>query len=70
MGDPKRKTPHNPGPVSHSFEIERPGGFHLDSIFQAFVQGKGTHYSWVIFSESDLTSSYTIASCGLQLESK
>ena len=38
----------------HSFEIERAGGFKIESIFQAFVQGRGSDYSWVVFSNTDI----------------
>ena len=54
IGKPKRRTGPHDVIRHHSFEVERLGGFHLDSIFQAFVQGKGSDYSWVLFSEADI----------------
>ena len=55
-GKPKRRSGPNDEVRYHSFEVERLNGFHLDSIFQAFVQGKGSDFSWVLFSEADLRS--------------
>jgi hypothetical protein len=52
--DPARRSSQDALPYLHSFEIERPGGFKIESIFQAFVQGRGADYSWVIYSESDI----------------
>ena len=51
---PRRKRSRTAPPDLHSFEIERAGGFKMDSIFQAFVQGRGSDYSWVVFSASDV----------------
>ncbi len=56
IGKPKRRSGPHDDHRFHSFEVERLGGFHLDSIFQAFVQGKGSDYSWVLFNEVDLRS--------------
>ena len=51
---PRRKSsPRAPYDI-HSFEIERAGGFKIESVFQAFVQGRGSDYSWVVFSASDV----------------
>jgi hypothetical protein len=54
QADPVRRTSKDAPPLLHSFEIERPGGFKIESIFQAFVQGRGADFSWVIYSESDV----------------
>jgi len=42
----------------HSFEVENAGRFRLNSIFQAFVQGRGSDYSWVVASEDDIDGEY------------
>ncbi len=52
--DPARRSSKDASPFLHSFEIERAGGFRIESIFQAFVQGRGADYSWVVFSESEI----------------
>jgi len=52
--DPKRKSSKSDPLQLHTFEIERPGGFKIQSIFEAFVQGRGADYSWVLFSSSDI----------------
>jgi hypothetical protein len=54
QADPARRSSRDALPYLHSFEIERPGGFKIESIFQAFVQGRGADYSWVIYNESDI----------------
>jgi hypothetical protein len=33
----------------HSIEAEQPDGFGIRSIYQAYEQGFGAHYSWVFF---------------------
>ena len=59
LGSPKRKAQPNESDKCHSFEVERLGGFKLDSIFQAYVQGKGSHFSWVVFHKRDVrTNAY------------
>ncbi len=61
LGTPKRKTHPTDTDVCHSFEVERLGGFKLDSIFQAYVQGKGSHFSWVVIHQRDIrTDQYEI----------
>jgi hypothetical protein len=52
--DPARRSSKDAPPYLHSFEIERAGGFKIQSIFQAFVLGRGADYSWVVYSESDV----------------
>jgi len=54
LGTPKKKAHPNDTDKCHSFEVERLGGFKLDSIFQAYVQGKGSHFSWVVFHKRDV----------------
>ena len=51
---PARKTHSSDKPDLHTFEVERKGGFKIVSIYQAFVQGRGATYSWVIYHESDV----------------
>jgi len=34
----------------HSLEIEQSNGFNLQSIYQAYEQGRGADYSWVFFT--------------------
>lgn len=54
--DPRRRSSQNDPPQVHTFEIERAGGFKIQSIFEAFVQGRGADFSWVIFSRDDITT--------------
>lgn len=53
-GRGRRGSGSDNGTRWHSFEVERPGGFHLNSIFQAFVQGRGSDFSWVVLSDEDV----------------
>jgi hypothetical protein len=55
-GRGKKRFPSDDGRRWHSFEVERQGGFQLNSIFQAFVQGRGSNFSWVVLSEDDVRS--------------
>jgi hypothetical protein len=56
IGRPRRSSGPKHEMRCHSFEVEKQGGFRLESIFQAFVQGKGSHFSWVVFSEAEIKS--------------
>jgi hypothetical protein len=53
-GRGRKRTGTDDGQRWHSFEVERPGGFHLNSVFQAFVQGRGSNFSWVVLCDSDV----------------
>jgi hypothetical protein len=37
------------GPDYHSIEAEQPSGFGIQSVYQAYEQGRGAHFSWVFF---------------------
>lgn len=51
---PARRTDPKLGPDIHTFEIERPNGCRIASVFQAFVQGRGSDFSWLICHRNDL----------------
>ena len=42
----------------HAFEIEKVGGFSMASIFQAYVQGRGADFAWVLYSRGDVQPEY------------
>ena len=52
FADPKRKSSPADLPDIHTFEIEHGGGFSLASVYQAFEQGRGANYTWVLFLSS------------------
>lgn len=41
------------GSEIHAVEVEHVGGFSIKSVYQAFEQGRGANYSWVMFLASD-----------------
>jgi hypothetical protein len=51
-----KKSGKDDGRRLHSFEVEKLKGFSLTSVFQAYVQGRGSDYSWVIFNELDVAT--------------
>ncbi len=57
QGRPPRRRSVTDEPDFHSFEVERPGAFKIESIFQAYVQGRGADFSWVICYAPDLAGS-------------
>lgn len=42
-----------PEVVYHAIEVERPGAFDIDSVYQAYECGRGAHFSWVFYVGSD-----------------
>ena len=34
----------------HAVEVERHAGFDIRSVYQAYEQGRGAHFSWVFFA--------------------
>lgn len=48
-----RKSNARPEIVYHAIEIERPGAFGIDSVYQAYECARGAHFAWVFYSGPD-----------------
>lgn len=46
----RRKANARPPVVYHAFEVEQPGGFGIESVYQAYEFGRGADFSWVVYS--------------------
>ena len=53
LADPVRRTTAVDRLEIHAVEVEHVGGFSIKSVYQAFEQGRGANYSWVMFLASD-----------------
>jgi hypothetical protein len=47
---PRRRAAADSPYDLHSIEVEHGGGFDMRSVYQAFEQGRGADYSWVVFN--------------------
>lgn len=48
----QRRSDANPRVHYHAFEIEQASGFDIQSVYQAFEQGRGADFRWVFFTGS------------------
>lgn len=46
---PRRRRTRDEPPRLSTFEIEGPGQFSIESVYEAHAQGFGADYSWVVF---------------------
>ncbi|MFT4865540.1 MAG: hypothetical protein ACI8RE_001729 [Ilumatobacter sp.] len=49
----RRRSNARPAVVYHALEVEQPGGFGIESVYQAYEFGRGADYSWVFYSGSE-----------------
>jgi hypothetical protein len=52
LSDPLRRTSSTSPLEVHTIEVERRQGFSIQSIYQAYEQGRGANYRWVFFVAS------------------
>lgn len=49
LADPKRRASRTDPLEIHAIEVEQRAGFSIQSVYQAYEQGRGANYSWVLF---------------------
>ena len=54
VAHPGRKSTPDAAKYVHAFEVENEAGFGIQSVCQAFVQGRGAHFTWVMFQMAGL----------------
>ena len=60
LADPKRRDTEMDPLEIHTLEVERAKGFTIQSVYQAYEQGRGANYAWVFFlgSKDELSESW------------
>lgn len=49
LADPKKRDSRTDPLEIHAIEVEQRAGFSIQSVYQAYEQGRGANYSWVLF---------------------
>lgn len=49
LADPRRRDSKTDPLEIHAIEVEQRAGFSIQSVYQAYEQGRGANYSWVFF---------------------
>ena len=49
LADPKKRDSKTDPLEIHAIEVEQSAGFSIQSVYQAYEQGRGANYSWVLF---------------------
>lgn len=52
LADPSRRRSATAGREVHAVEVESSGGFTIESIYQAYEQGRGADYQWVFAAKA------------------
>lgn len=60
LADPKRRDSQIDPLEIHTLEVERAKGFTIQSVYQAYEQGRGANYAWVFFlgAKDELSESW------------
>ena len=53
LADPRRRASQDAPLETHAIEVEHRGGFSIQSVYQAYEQGRGANYSWLVFVGDD-----------------